>query len=315
MAILISEQDVLELLSPKEALECVKQAHIDLENAQAQNIVRNRARTKSMSLHTLSAASQSLNSACLKSYTATRNGTLFHILYYDAISGELKAIIQAGNLGKLRTTAASALAADTLLKPGNYSLGLFGTGFQAEGIVNAYTKSELGIEISEIKVSGRNQDKLKEFCKKLSSEKLKLIPCSSEELCKSSDLIVTATTSSKPVFSNDDLENVKHISAIGSNSLARQEIPARTVTAANLVVVDTIEVAKKEAGDLLSALENGKLFWNEVAELGELLTNKKETPKDGFSLFCSQGLAVQDLYCADLIYNKIKETGGKTIEV
>ena len=46
------------------------------------------------------------------------------------------------------------------------------------------------------------------------------------------------------------------------------------MTRADVLVVDSREVAQGESGDLLPAFENGLLYWENIADLGEVLTGR-----------------------------------------
>ena len=117
-----------------------------------------------------------------------------------------------------------------------------------------------------------------------------------------------STSSSKPVLNDpEQLTHVRHISAIGSNALSRRELAPRVVTGARKIVVDSIDTAKGEAGDLLSPIENGKLYWSQVSELGSELARKDKESDPGYTIFCSQGLAVQDLYAGVRVLKELDQ--------
>src|SRR5439155_19961850 len=111
------------------------------------------------------------------------------------------------------------------------------------------------------KVSSRAAEELARVCEtmraKLSVDVL--AAASPADAVKGSDIVVTNTTSATPVFDGESLAPGTHVNAAGSNSLLRQEIDETTVRRANPVVVDSRPSAMKEAGDLLPALEKGRL--------------------------------------------------------
>jgi ornithine cyclodeaminase len=117
---------------------------------------------------------------------------------------------------------------------------------------------------------------------------------------KGSDIVVTITTSATPVFDGEWIAPGTHVNAAGSNSLLRREIDEATVLKANPVVVDSRPSAMKEAGDLLPALEKGRLHVGMLTELGEVIagTRPGRTHPEQVTLFESQGMAMQDLIIA-----------------
>jgi ornithine cyclodeaminase len=307
MANYISDEQVREVLTPAIAFECVKNAHIALAEGTADNVVRSRARAEKMSLHCLSAASSKLGFAASKVYTATRNGVQAKLLLFSTESGDLVGVIEANELGRLRTAAASAVAGSILAPKAAKSLALIGSGFQANALAMAFAENHPTLDLSLIKVFSIKEESRENLCEALSSQtKIELRAADSiEDALENVEIIITATTSSKPVIPLGVLSATRFISAMGSNSLARAELPPRAVTAANKVVVDAIDVAQKEAGDLLSPIENGKILWSNVDELGDLLLNPPKLMDRGYSLFCSQGLAVQDLFAAQYVFYQL----------
>ena len=300
---LINEADVTRLVTPQDALEAVTNAHRALATGVATNVVRSRARTATAALHVLEAASTELDLAGAKVYIAGRGGMQSHFLLYQISTCKLVAIIEANELGRLRTAAASLLATSLLTPSINGKLSIIGSGFQAIGAAEAFATQAQKLQISEILIASRKLEKATQAAQQVAAkfQNLSIKATSVEEAVASAEVIVTATTSSQPVFEQNWLKHTKLICALGSNSLARVEIPARVVGASRLVVVDTIPVAQAEAGDLLAPVENGKLMWSDVAELGSVLINglPTQTKTTGHFLFCSQGLAVQDLYLAN----------------
>ena len=259
-----------------------------------------------MSLHTMSAASLSLGRAAAKVYSASSQGVNSYVLLFDSASTKLLATIEANQLGRLRTSASSAVAAEFLARKDASTLGIIGSGFQAEGVLRAYLDESFPISFERIIVFGRDEKRRRAFAEKSSTEFSRTIEpaASAEQLCRESDVLVTVTNSSQPIIEADWAKPGAHISALGSNALSRAELPARLITSANPLVVDSREAARAESGNLLAAIENGKLQWRGIPELGELLKADypPTTSPTGISIFCSHGLAVQDLYTANIVY-------------
>jgi len=243
--------------------------------------------------------------AAVKSYSVTPKGMQSLVLLYELESGALAATIEANELGRLRTAAASVVAAKKLLgNHGASTLALIGTGFQAEGLARAYLDAS-GLPVS-ITAFSRDAERRKSFaarCKKFYGSEIR-VAASAEEAVRNAEVVVSVTTSSQPVVELEWLTAAKHISALGSNALSRRELPPHVVTAASVIVVDSIDAAKAESGNLLLPVESGKLQWNSLRELGALLRTGVEAPSKGFSLFCSHGLAIQDLFLAEMVYRK-----------
>ena len=310
MEVLIRESEVATLVSAADAFNTTTEAHLALFRGTATNVTRSRARTPKMSLHTMSAASVALDMACAKVYSGSATGFSSHILLYRVSSGELLAIIEANTIGQLRTAAASAVAAKALVRRPVRTLGVIGAGYQGAGMVRSFCDKATGFPLVKVLLFRRDKVKLGQCVKELGRDYPAQAAESLAQLQAESDIIVTTTNSSKPVVVSEGLKNVAHISAVGSNSLARVELEPRVITGASLVVTDSVEGAKAEAGKLLSPIENGKLLWSQVIELSAVLGALQGAAQlgnfgeSGYSVYCSQGLAVQDLFLAALVYKR-----------
>ena len=245
-----------------------------------------------------------------KAYTSSREGVRFIVYAFNTERGNLEAIVEADFLGMMRTGATGGVAARWLARPDARVVGVFGAGWQAQGQIEALA---LVRKLEKVKVFSRNADKLALFCSKMQAKlALDVVPAvSAEETVKGSDIVVTITTAASPVFSGDWLEAGTHINAAGSNSLLRREIDENTVLKARPVVVDSRPTAQKEAGDLLPALEKGRLHIGGLTELGEVIlgTRPGRTSVEQVTLFESQGMGMQDLIIAAELLKLARERG------
>ena len=319
MALVISETDVQELISPEMAYQAVRNAHLALASGSAANVVRSRAKLAPFMLHTLSAVEN--DHAAAKIYTSAPRMVASHVLLYDRASGALVAMMGAAELGRLRTAAAMAMAADLLFPVTQGPVGIFGSGFQAEGLISAFSS----IGAKRFICFSRSTEKLGEFARRCASKyRAEVIEAkSAEALVWECPVIITSTTANEPVFDAKWVSGSKFIGALGANSLIRREIPPQIVAAAALVVVDDIEVARVEGGNLLPAIESGRLQWNQVKTVGELLASTergrssghaRQPHVEGVTVFCSHGLGVQDLFLAKAVFFAAK-TAGKGVEL
>src|SRR6266566_3197779 len=103
--LLLSEDDVRQLLTMDDALEAVEEGLRRLALDEAVNVPRARAQTDHVMLHTLSAAAKSLGVVGLKAYTTGRKGANFLVTLFDGKTGAPLALIQADHLGQMRTGA------------------------------------------------------------------------------------------------------------------------------------------------------------------------------------------------------------------
>jgi ornithine cyclodeaminase/alanine dehydrogenase-like protein (mu-crystallin family) len=299
MALLLRESDVERLLTMKTTLELVERVHREYSTGQAIDVPRERTRLPKSALHILQGAVPSANVLGYKAYTSSKEGIRFIVYAFNAERGNLDAIVEANHLGMMRTGAAGGVAAKWLAREDAKVAGVFGSGWQAHSQIEALAAVR---RLERVKVFSRTREKLEKFCAGMRERTgLDVVAAASaEETVRGSDVVVTITTSATPVFSGEWLEAGTHINAAGSNSLLRREIDEAALRKAEVVVVDSRPAAIKEAGDILPALEKGRLHAGALVELGEVIagTRPGRTSAKQVTLFESQGMAMQDLIIA-----------------
>jgi ornithine cyclodeaminase len=299
MAIFLRESDVERLLTMPTAIELIERVHREYSTGGAIDVPRERTRLPKAALHILQGAVPSAGVFGYKAYTSSREGVRFLVYAFSAERGSLEAVVEANYLGMMRTGAAGGVAARWLARPDAKVAGVFGSGWQAQGQIEALAAVR---RLERVKVWSRNAGKLATFCERMGAKLgIAVVPgASPEDTVKGSDIVVTITTSSTPVFSGEAVAPGTHINAAGSNSLLRQEIDEATVRKCDPIVVDSRPSAMKEAGDLLPALEKGRIHAGALTELGEVIagTRPGRTSAEQTTLFESQGMAIQDLIIA-----------------
>ena len=226
----------------------------------------------------------------------------------DPETGEPSAVINGTKLTAVRTGAVGATAVKHLAPADIKTLGVTGTGVQAfhQALMIAETR-----HVEKIIVGARSMEKAEMLKQKL-LERLAGInietTTDNNALVIGSDVIVTATSSSVPVFDvgPEKLKN-KTIVAIGSYKPGMQELPLSVFENAGNVFVDTLH-AKAESGDIKIPLEKGLIKDKDVIPFGRLL-KEPGLRNDGLNVFKSVGMALFDLTCAELIFRKAKEKG------
>ena len=299
MALFLNEHDVHRLLTMPLAIEAVEDAHKELSLSKAIDIPRQRTRLPKTALHILQGALPSGDAIGYKAYTSNRSGVRFLVHVFSASSGVLRVVLEADYLGMMRTGAASGVATKWLARSDAEILGVFGSGWQAEGNIEAVASVR---KLRKIKVFSRNKERLAAFCLKMSDRlHLDVAPAESpEETVRGSHIISTITTASAPLFDAAWLEPGAHINAAGSNSLIRREVGEDVLKVSSPIVVDSVDSALREAGDLLPILEKGRLSKRQLIELGDVILGRHpgRSKAEDITLFESQGMAIQDISVA-----------------
>lgn len=312
MALYLSEADVRQLLTMDLALDAVEAAHRAHALGRAIDIPRQRTRVPTASLHILQGALLDEGVMGYKAYTASKAGARFLVHLFDASDGKLLAVIEADTLGMMRTGAAGGVAAKYLSRPESAVVGLIGSGWQAQGQLEALCKVR---SIKQVKLFSRDAEKCRlasaEFSRRFAVE---VVPVENAAAAvRDSDIVVTVTTASQPVVQGDWLTPGTHLNAAGSNALIRRELDEKAVGRASLICVDSRPTALREAGDLLPALEKGRLHEGQLVELGEIVAGMRPGRADpqAITLFESQGMAIQDLAVAKRLFElgRVRELG------
>jgi ornithine cyclodeaminase/alanine dehydrogenase-like protein (mu-crystallin family) len=310
MPLFLTEQEVAELLTMEQAIEAVQSAFKHIGSGHATNNPRSRIRGPKGTLHLMSGALLDSGAMGFKAYTVFRGGARFLFLLYSAESGDLLALIEADKLGQMRTGAASGVATKFMAREDATTVGIFGTGWQARSQLMAVCAVR---PIRFVGAYGRNAGRRDAFCQEM-SEQLQVEVQSvarPEEVLEGADIVITATSSREPVFSGEYVRPGVHINAVGSNALIRRELDEVAVERSELIVVDSKEQAKIEAGDFLPLIERGRLCWEQVHELGEVVVArvKGRQTADQITLFKSLGVAIEDVAVGLRVYENAKQAG------
>jgi alanine dehydrogenase len=307
MPLYLRESDVEELLPPADAVEAVERCFLRLAEGKAENRPRYRIRLSSGQLNVMGAADLELGVTGLKSYVGFPEGARFVVVLFSSEAPEVLALIEADRLGQLRTGAASAVAARHLAKSGATSLGLIGTGWQAESQLACIRSALRGIE--HVVAYSRNRERLAAFCEQFGAEAGEYNRDAAEQ-----DVVVTATSSKDPVLRGEWLRPGALVCAMGANRIESRELDNAVLERASFVCCDSKEQARLEAGDLAEPVERGVLDWLEVHELSEVVSGETlgRGHHDDVVLFKSIGVAIEDIAVAKVVYDRARERGAGT---
>ncbi len=310
MALYLTEDEVRQVLTLPDALAAVEQAHRWHATGEAIDTPRARSRTPTSALHMLHGAVQPLGVIGYKSYTTSREAARFWVHLFDAANGRPLAVIEADYLGMMRTGATGGLSARVLARTDAREALVFGAGWQARSQIAALCAVR---DIARVQVVARRRERLEAFCAEQSALLgLPVEPADDVEAAvRDADVVITITTATEPLFDGRWLGDGTHVTAAGSNALIRREIDEATIRRAAVVAVDARVTALRESGDLLPALEKGRLSEYAMVELGELLTGMRPGRRGDadVTLFESQGMAIQDLVLAHGVLDKARAAG------
>ncbi len=325
MTLLLNRNDVISVLEMKDCMEVVEKAFAELSNGTAVLPLRIPITPPDGLALYMPAYLKDLGALACKVVTIYKNNPKSHnmpvtigkVLLQDPGSGDVICIMDGGYLTAVRTGAASGVATKFLAREDpDQVAGIFGAGVQAKMQLWAMCEAR---DIKRAIVCDISLEAAESF--KGEMEKKLDIPVeiimNPEEMLQA-DIICTASSSPTPLFDGNHLKKGTHINGIGSHTPNARELDEKTIQCSKLVG-DSKEACFKEAGDIMIPLAEGKIKESHFyAELGDVITGKelgRESAKE-ITVFKSNGLAIQDVATAKLIYDKAVAAGiGTKVEI
>lgn len=310
MVLLLRDGDVRSLLEISDAIDALEQAFTALSYGNAINRPRARLIQPNGILHMLAASHADAGVLGLKTFTVFRQGVRSVVLLFSSEDGRLLALIEADWLGRIRTGAVSGLATRHLAIPEANEVGLVGAGRQAATQLMGVCAVR---PIRKIAVYSRSQPECAAFCQQMAQQlQIEVFPAaSSREAVEDADVVITATTAGEPVFDGEWLKPGCHVNAIGSNWPRRRELDDTALQRASLIVTDSVEQARVEAGDLLIPANAKKLDWESVWELADVVAGDGPQRNSSYDItvFKAVGVALEDITVAARAYTLARERG------
>ncbi len=226
--------------------------------------------------------------------THAKHGAWFHFLLYDAATARPLALFDANWLGQIRTGAASGLATRRLARQGEATVSVLGSGFQAQGQLDAVRAVR---PVGRVLVWSRTQANAEAFAAENGAE----VAATADEAVAQASIVVTATFAKEPLFAAESVRPGTHVCAAGSNAANRRELPGELLARASAIVADSIEQARIEAGDLLLGLDDAG--W---ARVEELRAGRVRRDDHEITVFKSVGLGLEDVAAAAWVYERVR---------
>jgi alanine dehydrogenase len=302
----LTEDEVRRLLPMEQCVRLMRETFHALSKGTAVNQPRRRMFLPTGSvLHSMAGAVGSYFGT--KFYAVNvKHGAHFFFTLFDAGTAKPLAMMEANYLGQIRTGAASGYATDLLSRPESHTLGVIGSGFQAQTQVEAILQVR---KIREVMVYSRNEARREAFaerCTRLFGLPVAAMP-TAESAVRHADIVVTATFAKDPVVDAKWIRPGTHVNAMGANQPQRRELPADLIERADWIAVDSIEQARIESGDLLLAWNEEDWNTSRLIELQDAVEIRRAT--DAVTIFKSNGLGVQDVAAGAFVYERAVAMG------
>ena len=229
------------------------------------------------------------------------------MLVFSQKTGILQAILlDEGFLTDVRTAVAGMIAAKYLAPENVDAIGIVGTGIQARmqaAELKAVTTCRKMI------VWGRHEDKLDAYRRDMEQEGFHVeTTTDAARVAAGCNLIVTSTPSQVPLLMADQIRPGTHITAMGADTPAKQELDPQILARADLVVADSIPQCL-ERGEIAKTIEAGWLEKDRIVELGSIIKGHARGRTDDSQITVADltGVAVQDIQIAKAVCSALNE--------
>lgn len=195
-------------------------------------------------------------------------------------------IVDGPTLTAIRTGAVCGLATDLLAADSTPTLAMLGAGAMAFDQVEAIRSVRL---VTRVLVWSRSKARAVHLAQRVGGEVVE----DPDDAVGQADIVCCATPSTSPLFMAESVQPGCHVNAVGAFTSEMVEVPAELLHQ-SYVVVDDLDAAAAEAGDLLQA---GKV---PDATLRQVLDKTYPKVVQHRTVFKSVGIAAQDVAAAQM---------------
>jgi ornithine cyclodeaminase len=208
-------------------------------------------------------------------------------------------VVDGPTLTAIRTGAVSGLATRLLSRDSARTLAMLGAGAMAFDQVEAVREV---LPIERVLVWSRSR----ESAERLAGIVGGVVSNNPDEAVASADVVSCATPATHPLFSENSVAPGTHVNAVGAFTPQMVELPQGLLDRA-YVVVDDVEAAAAEAGDLIQAGREPN------TTLRDLLAGTNPQIGEDATVFKSVGIAAQDVAAAHRALKNAADLGLGTV--
>jgi ornithine cyclodeaminase/alanine dehydrogenase-like protein (mu-crystallin family) len=257
----ISETEVGQALTVRKSIQLARQAYVKramervLEPLRTWFAIPGGASFYFMPAHVFGLRTVTVKVVSVKRGNGNRSlpSTSATIYVFDSRTGSSLARIAGDTLTAIRTAASSALATDILALRDADTLGIIGTGTQAQAHVPPMLEVR---NISLVLVYSRSKAHRAAFVRTVSKNTSVPVAAarSAEEVARKSNVLVSATSSPVPLFKGSSVSRGTHVNAIGAALPSSREIDT-TLVKRSVLIVDSVEQAVATYEDIMIPLK------------------------------------------------------------
>ncbi|MBI1199193.1 MAG: ornithine cyclodeaminase family protein [Phenylobacterium sp.] len=227
------------------------------------------------------------------------------VALFDPESGEVAAIVHAGEITAIRTAAASAAATDALARADAGVLAILGYGEQAREHAHALARVR---PLAEIRVWGRSAERAAAFAAEAGAA-LDLpthAAPTARDAVSGADIVCTTTAAAEPILLGEWLSEGTHVNLVGSSRAGPVECDEALV-ARSRFFADHAAGVRAQGAEFIKALERGAVGPDHLlGEIGEVFDGRLpgRVSASDVTVYKSLGSIVQDLASAWTLYEQ-----------
>jgi len=313
----LTEHDVTGLMSLPDAIDVLEDTYRLQARGEATSMRRAHVREGDAILHAVGGTISGQGVAGTKTWTYTPSGASPVLVLFSLETGALLGIVEAFALGQMRTAATSGLGTRVLAREDASTAAVLGTGKQAFSQARAIAAVR---PISEIRIFGRDPGRRLALAEALQAElDVRVSGYSTvDEAVEGADVVTTVTRAADPVLSGAQIADGMHINAVGAIVPSRRELDESAVARCTLIVADSVEQARDDAGELRMAADAGALNWADVRGLESLVDERVDVlrTRADVTLFKTLGIGVSDVALgAEVVRRAQAASAGRALPV
>jgi ornithine cyclodeaminase len=195
------------------------------------------------------------------------------VLLFRIDTRELYGIVHDHALSSMRVAATSAIVSRRMARIGATTLGVLGSGQQAESAVLAHL-AEIP-SLKRVQVYSRSSERREAMARRLGAEAQieAAAVATPHEAVREADILVTATDSFSPTFKGEWLEAGQHVTSIVNSDyfVRKSEVDDLTVQRAGTVILNSKQYARSDRQpEIAVGLRNGWFTWEDLVEVADV---------------------------------------------
>jgi ornithine cyclodeaminase len=227
------------------------------------------------------------------------------MLVFSQKTGVLEAVLlDEGYLTNLRTAAAGAVVARHLAPQRVTAVGILGAGTQGRMQLDWLRRVRA---FDTAVVWGVDEAELAAYRRDMERPGLKVrTTLRAQDVAAAANLIVTCTPSTAPLLEAAWIRRGTHITAIGSDTAAKQELDPAILAQADRIVVDSLSQSELR-GEVYRAVGAGAIGRDRLVELGRVIEDPslRRSSDEETTVADLTGVAVQDIQISKAVWRAI----------